>query len=63
MDLQVNTAIPPMEQPHRRIPFSVRPKLVELENAMVIDVIQKVDKPTGWVSPVVVIPKWTVNEI
>ena len=63
MDLQVNTVIPPVEQPYRRIPFSVRPKLVELENPMVIDVIQKVDKPADWVSPVVIIPKWTVSEI
>ena len=55
VDLQVDPAILPVEQPHGRIPFSVRPKLeVELEKRMADDIIGKVDKPTSWVSPVVI---------
>ena len=64
MDLQVDPEVLPMEQPHRRIPFSVKPKLVvELEKLMANDIIGKVDRPTGWVSPVVITLKLSVKEV
>ena len=48
VDLHVDPAIQRVAQPHRRIPFSVRPKLgVELEKLMADDTIEKVDKPTS----------------
>ena len=56
--LHIDTSVEPVAQPHRRIPFHVRKKvedkLVELENA---DIIEKVDGPTPWISPIVTPPK------
>ena len=62
--LQANPTITPVAQAHRRIPFSVRPKLeAELEKLEADDVIERVEKPTSWVSPVVITPKRSSNEI
>lgn len=64
VDLHVDRTVTPVAQPHRRIPFSVRPKLeAELERLIRDDVIEKVEVPTSWVSPVVITPKRTANEI
>ena len=64
VDLHVDPAITPVAQAHRRIPFSVRPKLeAELEKLEADDVIERVEKPTSWVSPVVITPKRSSNEI
>ena len=64
VDLHVDPVIWPVAQPHRRIPFSVRPKLeVELQKLMADDIIEKVDKPSGWVSPVEITLKWSDDEI
>ena len=64
VDLHVEPVIQRVAQPHRRIPFSVRPKLeVELEKLMANNIIEKVDKPTSWVSPVEITLKRSVNEI
>ncbi|PFX21834.1 Anamorsin [Stylophora pistillata] len=64
VDLHVDRTVTPVAQPHRRIPFSVRPKLeAELERLIRDDVIEKVEEPTSWVSPVVITPKRTANEI
>ena len=64
VDLHVDPAIQRVAQPHRRIPFSVRPKLeVELEKIIANNIIEKVDKPTSWVSPVEITLKRSVNEI
>ena len=58
VDLDVDPAILPVAQPHRR------PKLeVELEKLMADDIIEKVNKPTSWVSPVEITLKQSVNEI
>ena len=64
VDLHVDRTVTPVAQPHRRIPFSVRPKLeAELEKLIGDDVIGKVEESTSWVSPVVITPKRTANEI
>lgn len=64
VDLHVDRTVIPVAQPHRRILFSVRPKLeAELEKLINNDVIEKVEEPTSWVSPVVITPKRTANEI
>ena len=56
--VHVNPGIAPVAQPHRRIPFHVRKKveekIKELEEA---DIIERVDGPTPWISPIVVVPK------
>ena len=63
VDLHVDPAITPVALAHRRIPFSVRPKLeAELEKLEADDIIERVGKPTSWV-PVVIAPKRSSNEI
>ena len=53
VDLHVDPAITPVAQADRRIPFSVRPKLeAELEKLDADDTIERVEKPTSWVSSV-----------
>ena len=64
VDLHVDPAITPVAQAHSRIPFSVRPKLeAELEKIEADDIIERVEKPTSWVSPVVITPKRSSNDI
>ena len=64
VDLHVDHTVTPVAQPHRGIPFHVRPKLeAELEKLVGDDVIEKVREPTSWVSPVVITPKRMANEI
>ena len=58
MKLHIDDSITPVAQPHRRIPFHVRKQLEEqLEKDEQQGVIECVDGPTPWVSPVVVAPK------
>ena len=58
VDLLADPAITPVAQAHRTIPFSVRPLLeVELEKLEADDINERVEKPTSWVSPVVITPK------
>ena len=56
--LHIDPTVPPVPQQARRIPFHLRQKdseaLQQLEND---DVIEKVEGPTPWISPLVVIPK------
>ena len=56
--IHVNPDVNPVSQPPRRIPFGyqdkVKAKLTELSN---LGVIEAVEGPTGWVSPLVVVPK------
>ena len=56
--LHIDDSVPPVTQRYRRIPFHQRQKvtsaLIELEKN---DVIERVDGPTPWVSPIVVVPK------
>ena len=56
--IHVVESVKPVAQPHRRVPFHVRKqveeKLKQLEND---DIIERVEGPTPWVSPIVVVPK------
>ncbi|XP_048774395.2 uncharacterized protein K02A2.6-like [Ostrea edulis] len=56
--IHVDKTVTPVAQPLRRLPFNVRKsvnkKLEELEK---MDIIEKVNNPTAWVSPLVVVPK------
>lgn len=64
IDLHVDPTVARVAQPHRKIPFSVSPKLeAELPKLEADDIIEKVESPTSWVSPAVVTPKRTANEI
>jgi hypothetical protein len=57
VDLNIDTDVKPVAQPLRRIPFSVRPKIEEeLRRLQEEDIIEKIDKPTSWISPTVITP-------
>ena len=48
----------PIVQPLRTPPFNLRHKLEKkLDNLDSMDIIEKVNSPSQWVSPVVVVPK------
>ena len=56
--LHKNENAQPVGQPHRRIPFYLREKVEkELDMLEQLDIIEKVNGPTDWVSPVVIAPK------
>ncbi len=57
--LHIDDNIQPVTQPHRRIPFHLRPKVkAELERLQALDIIEPVtDEPTPWISPITVVPK------
>lgn len=58
LKLHVDDNVTPVAQSMYRIPYSLRQKVSdnidELEN---LDIIEKVNTPTQWVSPVIVVPK------
>jgi hypothetical protein len=56
--LHIDDSVPPFAQPVRRIPFSRREKVLEkLKMLKSQDVIEKVQTPTSWVSPLVSVEK------
>lgn len=56
--IPVNENVTPVVQPLRRIPFNVRESFEkELERLLNEDIIEKVEGPTPWVSPVVIVQK------
>lgn len=55
--LHVDDSVPPVAQPHRRIPFAMRKPLeAELSRLLALDIIEETEGPTPWVSPVVLVP-------
>jgi len=58
IQLHINENISPVAQQHRRIPIHLRKQLEnELTRLEKLDIIEKVDGPTPWVSPIVLVPK------
>ncbi|KAK0148839.1 hypothetical protein N1851_010750 [Merluccius polli] len=56
--LHIKKDVPPTAQPHRRVPFHMRKRIeAELQRLEDLDIIEKVDGPTPWVSPIVPVPK------
>ena len=56
--LHVDPDITLRQQPHRWIPFRVRGDArKELERLERLDIIERVERPTPWISPIVVVPK------
>ena len=51
--LYIDETVQPTAQPHRRIPYHMQKKVEELERRESLDIIEKVDSPTPWVSPIV----------
>ena len=56
--LHIDPDVLPKQQKHRRIPFHTRKDVEkELQRLEDLDIIEKIDGPTPWVSPIVVVPK------
>lgn len=50
--------IKPVVQPLRRVPYGLRERLnIDIDYLEKLDIIEKVDSPSKWVSPIVVVPK------
>ena len=58
LKLHVDPSVTPVVQKMRRVPFSIKDKVTAKVNELLEkDIIEKVEGPTVWVSPVVVAPK------
>ena len=58
VDLHIDESVPPVAQPHRRVPFHIRKKLeTKLCKLQGADILERPDGPTPWVSPVIATPK------
>ena len=56
--LHIDESVAPVAQPARRIPFHLRRKVeAELQRLEQLGIIEPLEGPTHWVSPLVVIPK------
>ena len=56
--LHIDESVQPVAQPHRRVPFHVRQQLEEqLKRDEDLGVVERIEGPTPWVSPIVVAPK------
>ena len=56
--LHIDDNVPPVAQRHRRVPFHQRQKVTaELRDLERNDIIERLNGPTPWVSPIVVVPK------
>ena len=58
LKMTVDPSVQPVIQSTRRVPYRLREKLADkLRELEELDIIEKVDTPSDWVSPVVVVPK------
>ena len=58
LKLHVDESVTPSAQAMQRIPFSRKQKVVDkLEELEALDVIEKVNGPTSWINPLVVVEK------
>lgn len=56
--LTIDPKVKPVAQPVRRTPFGLRKKVEEkIQDLLDKDIIEPVDKPSPWVSPIVIVPK------
>ena len=63
IELAFDDAVTPVAQPHRRIPFHLRPKVECALEKLEEYTIEKIPEnaPTEWVSPLVIVPKQDNN--
>ena len=58
LKLHIDPSVTPVAQKMRRVPFSLKDKVTAKVNELLEkDIIEKVEGPTTWVSPVVIAPK------
>ncbi len=62
LKLHINESIMPVAQKPRRVPFALRDKVTAKVNDLIEkDIVERVEGPTSWVSPIVVAPKASGN--
>ncbi|XP_022800415.1 uncharacterized protein K02A2.6-like [Stylophora pistillata] len=58
LKLYVDSKVTPLAQKPRRVPFALRAKVTaKFEDLIAKDIMERVNGPTSWVSPVVIAPK------
>ena len=58
LKLNVDPDVTPIAQKPRRVPFALRKKVTaKVEDLIAKDIVERVDGPTSWISPVVIAPK------
>ncbi|CAG2245497.1 unnamed protein product [Mytilus edulis] len=63
LQIPIDPDVEPVIQPMRRVPFNLRDKLgKKLDELLDLDIIEHVNEPSQWVSPVVVVPKRSAQE-
>lgn len=56
--IHIDPEVKPVAQQATRIPFSMRSKVeAKLQELLDLDVVEEVQGPTSWVSPIVIVPK------
>ena len=56
--IHVDPAVTPVAQKPQRVPFALRDKVrAHIDDLLQKDIIERVDGPSPWVSPVVIAPK------
>ena len=64
LGIPIDESVKPIIQPVRRVPFHLRDKLgKKLDELEKSDIIEKVNEPSQWVSPVVVVPRGQESDI
>ncbi|XP_022803357.1 uncharacterized protein K02A2.6-like [Stylophora pistillata] len=58
--LHINQEVKALAQKHKRIPFNLRDQVeADIRKLEELDIIEKAEGPTPWVSPIVIVPKKT----
>ncbi|XP_060078269.1 uncharacterized protein LOC132557760 [Ylistrum balloti] len=58
LKLHIDETVRPVAQHMYRVPYSLRAKVSDkIDELETLDIIEKVEKPTPWVSPCIVVPK------
>ncbi|XP_048729723.2 uncharacterized protein K02A2.6-like [Ostrea edulis] len=64
LEIPIDPDVEPVIQPMRRTPFNLRDKLEKKLNELLdLDIIERVEEPSSWVSPVVCVPKRSSDDI
>lgn len=58
VEIPIDPNVKPVQQPYRRAPFALESKISEkLQSLLDRDIIEKVNQPSAWVSPIVPVLK------
>lgn len=58
VEIPIDPNVKPVQQPYRRAPFALESKIADkLQSLLDRDIIEKVDQPSAWVSPIVPVLK------